>query len=202
MWSRCRPRTGGRDGEAQGNRRNGDHGARSDALFRRGHGRWNAALAEGGGQFGAVVLEQERICASILADAGSEPFPEDSIEDYAKRILRMIDLTRAATARGDADEAARMAVDVGRLITEAKIKGSWERHALRGEKTASTLRTVTRRANKIRQDEAIARLETWQAMADQAWAANRHLSKPDVAKHIAVKVGGNPGTIRRKIRRK
>jgi hypothetical protein len=114
----------------------------------------------------------------------------------------MIDLTKAATARGDADEAARMAMDVGRLITEAKIKGSWERHALRGEKNASTLRTVTRCANKIRQDEAISRLETWQSMADQAWAANMHLSKTDVAKHIALQVGGNPGTIRRKIRRK
>jgi hypothetical protein len=163
--------------------------------------RWNAALAEGGGQFGAAIHEQERACRRIL-DGAAPPFKPDSIEWWAWRILRAIDATRSHIARGDADEAARMAVDVGRLITEAKIKGSWERHALRGEKTASTLRTVTRRANKIRQDEAIARLETWQAMADQAWAANRHLSKTDVAKHIAVKVGGNPGTIRRKIRRK
>ena len=164
-------------------------------------GRWNAALAEGGGQFGGAVLDTERACQRVLAGAGAGPFAADSVEDYAKRILRMIDLTRAATARGDADKADRMAVDVGRLITEAKIKSSWERHALRGEKIASTLRTVTCRANKIRQDEAIPRLETWQAMADQAWAANRHLSKTDVAKHIAAKVGGIPDTIRRKIKK-
>ena len=180
-------------------RYSGEDMAPAFAAFAR---RWNADLAEGGGQFGALVLELERICASILADAGSGLFPEDSIENYAKRILRMIDLTKAAIARGNADEAARMAVDVGRLVTEAKIKGSWERHALRGEKNASTLRTVTCRTNKIRQDEATSRLETWQAMADQLWAANSHLSKADVAARIAIKVGGNPNTIRRKIRRK
>src|SRR5262249_26386150 len=148
-----------------------------------------------------VVLEQERICASILADAGSGPFPEDSIEDYAKRILRMIDLTKAAIARDDADGAARMAVGVGRLATEACMKGLWERHAVSGGKNAPTLKTVRGRANKIRQDEATPRWEMWKAMAGQTWAANRHLSKTDVAKHIAAKIGGNPDTIRRKIKK-
>jgi hypothetical protein len=161
--------------------------------------RWNAALAEGGGQFGAVIHEQEQACRRILDGAAPPPFKTDSIEWWALRILRAIEATRSHIARGDADEAARMALDVGRLITEVKIKGSWERHALRGEKNASTLRTLTCRANKIRQEEATPRLETWQAMADQAWAANRHLSKNAVAKHIAFKVGGNPDTIRRKI---
>jgi len=211
MWSRCRPRkTGGRDGKRKKltgtgitarevTTYSGEDMAPALAAFAC---RWNAAFTEGGGQFGAVVLEQERICASILADADSGPFPEDSIEDYAKRILRMIGLTKAAIARGNADEAARMGLVVGCLITEAKIKGSWERHALRGEKNASTLRTVARRANKIRQDEAISRRETWQSMADQKWGAKMHLSKTAVAKHIALEVGGNPRTIRRKIRRK
>jgi hypothetical protein len=180
-------------------RYSGEDMAPAFAAFAR---RWNAALAEGGGQFGGAVLDTERACQRVLGGAGVGPFAAESVEDYAKRILRMIELTKAATARGEADEAARMALDVGRLTTEAKIKGLWEQHALRGEKNASNLRTVTRRANKIRQEKATPRLETWQAMADQMWAANSHLSKTDVATRIADKIGGNPDTIRRKICRK
>jgi hypothetical protein len=163
---------------------------------------WNAALSKGGGQFGAVVLNAERACRRILAGAGPGPFMADSAEDYARRISRLIDLTKTNIARGDADGAARMAVDVGRLCTEAHMKGLWERHALRGAKNALTLKAAARGANQTRQGDAKQCQAMWQAMANDIWAQNKHLSAADVAGSIASKVGGNRNTIRRKITRK
>src|SRR5262249_30145172 len=87
---------------------------------------WNEAVAKAGSPFGATVLNVEQACRRILADAGNGRFVADSSEDYARRTLRAIDSTKASIACGDADMAARMAVDVGRLITEADIKGRWE----------------------------------------------------------------------------
>ena len=169
-----------------------------DAFLRR----WSEAQSEGGGQFGARVLDWERACRRVLAGVGPGPFLADSTEAYAKRILRLIDLTRAGIARGDADEAARMAVDIGRLCTEAYMKGKWEKHAMRGADNASTLKAAAARANKEKQGGATSRHATWQAMAKDLWARNKYLSKTDVAGIIASKVGGNPNTIRRKITRK
>jgi hypothetical protein len=165
--------------------------------------RWNTALAEGGGQFGAVVLEQERICASILADAGSGPFPEDSIEDYAKRILRQIHFTKSSIAQGDADSAARNALAVGRLITEAHVKGAWEKYAMSALGNAARLSAAARHGNQKRRDAARLRDAKLQAMATALWQRNGYLTARDVAKRIVAELGeGKPDTIRRKIRRK
>ena len=68
--------------------------------------RWNEALAEGGGHFGAVVLEAERDCRRILAGAGLGPFEADSAEDYAKRIVRL-SISQRPTSRGATRTARR-----------------------------------------------------------------------------------------------
>ena len=150
---------------------------------------WNAARFEGGGSFGAVVLNAERVCRSILATvAGRPPFEPDSPEGYARRILRLIEITKEEIARGDADEAARTAVDIGRLCTEAHIKGVWE-DSLRGEANASALKAAAARANKKKQARAQPRRAKWQAMADDLWARNQHRSARDVAGRIAEKAG-------------
>ena len=95
-----------------------------------------------------------------------------------------------------------MAVDVGRLVTEAHMKGIWEKHAMRGADNASTLKAAAARANKEKQCGARSRQTAWQKMAKDLWARNKYLSKTDVAGSIASKVGGNRNTIRRKIARK
>jgi hypothetical protein len=162
--------------------------------------RWNAALAESGGsQFGAVMLDQEQACRCILDGAGIPPFKADSIEWWAWRILRAIEATHGHIARGDADSAARAAVEVGALVTEVSIKHFWEAHALRGEKNAKTLNAAAARRNAKRRNVTAQRHKLWQAMADCAWGQNRHLTARDVAKHIAAETGDNADTVRRKI---
>jgi hypothetical protein len=157
---------------------------------------WNAARSEGGGSFGAVVLNAERACRSILeTEAGPPPFGPDSPVGYAGRILRLIEITKGKIARGDADEAARTAVQIGRLCTEAYMKAVWEKHALRGESNAARLKAVAARANKKRQERARALEAKHQAMAADM---NPHLSARALGRRIAAKAGGNPNTIRRR----
>jgi hypothetical protein len=168
--------------------------------------RWNTALAEGGGQFSAVVLKQERICASILADAArrprSRPFPKDSIEDYAKRILRQIHFTKSNIAQGDADSAARDALAAGRLITEAHMKGAWEKYAMSGLGNKARLNAAARHGNQKRRAATQRRDAELQAMAAAIWQRNGYLTARDVARRIVAKLGeGNPETIRRKIKK-
>jgi hypothetical protein len=108
-------------------------------------------------------------------------------------------VTRGHIVRDDADSAARNALAVGRLITEAHVKGAWESHALRGRRNAASLNAAAARRNRKRQNAAAQRYELWRAMANRVWAQNKHLTATDVAKRIAGEVGGNPDTIRRKI---
>lgn len=165
-------------------------------IFLRG---WRKAFSEGGGNFGAEVLEQERSCRRILAAAGDGPFAADSLQDYARRIVSGIDRTKKRIRSGDADEAAREAVHVGRLVTEVHMKHRWEEHALRGARNYSILKAASSQANRKKQSAATSRQMEWQAMANKLWAQNKYLSKSAVAGRIANKVGGNPNTIRRKI---
>ena len=162
--------------------------------------RWNASISEGGGLFGARVVKAERAYREILRQAGAGQFEEDSLEDFAQQILRHINLVRAAISGGDADRAARLAVDVGRLCTEAEMKEGWESHALRGYKNAASLREVAQRENRKRKSAAEGRFKQWQAAADRIWAKNKTLSNSRVSQMVGKETGDKPDTIRRWIK--
>ena len=164
--------------------------------------RWGAALLEGGGQFAAVVLEAERTCRRILEDAESGPFEPDSVEHYAERIVRAIEATCSYIAANDADSAARAALDVGRLVTEASMKHRWERPALRGAKTAAALNKAASSTNRERSNEAERRYEEWQATAESLWTKNEYLSVASVAEIISKRTRIPASTIRHRIVRK
>jgi hypothetical protein len=162
---------------------------------------WNADLSEGGGLFGSQVVKQERACRRILAGAGDGPFERDSLQDYAKRILYGIDQTKKQILHGDADQAAREAVHVGRLITEMNMKLRWEDHALRGAKNASTLKATANLGNQKRHGKAQTRHSKWQTRANKKWAQNPLLSTAAVANLVARECGDPPRTIRRNIKK-
>src|SRR5262245_17722971 len=70
---------------------------------------WNAALSEAdGSSFAAVVSHAERVCRIVLKLAEPPPYVADSAEDYAHRIVCLIDSAKSHIKRGDADAAARM----------------------------------------------------------------------------------------------
>jgi hypothetical protein len=154
-------------------------------------------------------LDQERQCRAILAAAGPGPFAADSLEDYARRILRAIELTQRFIEHKDADQAARCAVQVGVLITEAHMKGVWERPALRGVtalETDESLRAAAVSHNTAKRENAGRDHAHWQKMAQDIWNDDKDLAAAEVARRIAKKLPGdrenkpNPDTIRRKIR--
>lgn len=170
---------------------------------------WEAKRKKGGGDYGAACLHIIERCHRIIANSGRPyetdgpaDFDEtDSPVDFAKRILRHHQIAQAAIKRGDADAAARFALDVGLLAAQAIIKQVWEPHALRGKNNVLALKEGLRVANKQRIDDAKQRHLDWQAQADKIWARNKHLSASAVARLIA-NSGDNWRTIRRKIHRK
>jgi hypothetical protein len=163
---------------------------------------WNAARAEGGGDFGAEVLYVEQSCRRVQDGAGPGPIERDSPEDYAERILFTIRQTKAFINRDEAERAARSALDLGKLITEANLKGRWEKPALFGATNLSALKTGGAAENLEKKRKAQRQHAKWQAEADQILAKNPHFSKSRVAKILADRHGENFDTIRRKIHRK
>jgi hypothetical protein len=91
---------------------------------------------------------------------------------------------------------------VGRLITEAHVKGAWEKYAMSALGNAARLNAAARYGNQKRRDAARLRDAKLQAMATALWQRNGYLTARDVAKRIVAELGeGNPDTIRRKIKK-
>lgn len=160
--------------------------------FRAGHAPDEIARVEEADNGLFDFLEEQ--CRHILTSAAG-PFEPDSIEEYAAVILQAIAMTNKMIISREADGAAHFAFSVGHLATKLHMKIHWEAHALRGLKNAETTKQATRIKNERSTAVAKRLYATWQETADQLWARNKHLSKPDVAKFIAVELGGNPDWI-------
>jgi hypothetical protein len=98
------------------------------------------AHAEARSTFDGLVREVEAEAGNILRTAMRGPggvlrTENDSPEDYAERITRLIQLTRSAIDSGDAGEAARFSFRLGHTVCEARMKGAWERLVLIGAKS-------------------------------------------------------------------
>lgn len=88
------------------------------------------------GLWGASTAQMRAACEGILQgqpDRGQEP---DSPSDFARKIVRSLELADHAILEGKAENAARLALDAGQLWTTAVMKWSWESSALSGEKGA------------------------------------------------------------------
>lgn len=86
------------------------------------------------GQFDATINGVVEQWKEILSNADEGPFKEDSLHDFAHRIINKYNNVKFAIANGNADQAARFAVVLGELCKEAEMKFNWEDHALRGKK--------------------------------------------------------------------
>ena len=103
------------------------------------------------GLFKTATYHARAQCESILNGKNMDAtFPDDSPEDFAKRILRLLECTdqfiknansclaEEFADRGDSEVAARLAFDAGVLWERALMKWYWEREALIGQKILDT----------------------------------------------------------------
>jgi hypothetical protein len=89
--------------------------------------------------FDALIADVEAHCRAILKRAGRTPGildgSGDTEENYASRIVKLIQITRREIEQNRADDAAISGVKIGTMYTEAEMKFRWEPHALSGKKS-------------------------------------------------------------------
>ncbi len=124
---------------------------------------------------------------------GHEP---DSPEGYAARVLRTLSLARQQLEAGNLDDAMALAFAAGELVTEAAMKGVFERDVLVGEK----VRAGGRRAHEQTygtDEEKQAERADYLAVFDQEVA--RGSAKMKAYKAVAKRFGVSEVTIRRAV---
>ncbi|MEQ9489514.1 MAG: hypothetical protein RIM72_11040 [Alphaproteobacteria bacterium] len=116
---------------------------------------WNELYDKGGGNYGAEVYNVVSWAESLGVDRyGMGQYEDDSPEDFAQRILNLHFFTKKMIEEGDADDAARFGVLMGRLITQFQLKISWEQYALTGQRQTSHLKERTAEYNRERSKTA------------------------------------------------
>ena len=79
-------------------------------------------------------------CQCFLSEGQPGPHEVDSHSWYAEQVLSRVEAVEVMIAAGNAEEAALASLKIGALLTEARLKGLWERQALIGEKVISGAR--------------------------------------------------------------
>lgn len=99
------------------------------------------------------------------------PDGEHSAEWFAEVGLRYLSNVRQAISQGNADQAARWAMQLGALCGRLEMKQDWERPALSGAKAA----TGAARGGKLRTTDArdVALAREWLEAVDMAQASGR-----------------------------
>lgn len=96
------------------------------------------------------------------------PDGEHSAEWFAERGLRLLGSVRKAIADGNADQAARHAMQLGEHCGRLELKQDWERPAMSGAKAASGAAEGGKKRTTADRDVEVAR--AWLDACDQAKA--------------------------------
>ena len=146
-----------------------------------------------GGRFGMVTAATRESCLAALAGDQADHAP-DSPEDFALRILRLLDHSTHAIAQGDADGAARWAFQAGMLASEAGMKEQWESMALQA---------LSARQGKARQAESgAAMLAEYEAQLASAGRGNSEAIYREMADKRGVTVAAVKSALVRARKRK
>lgn len=125
----------------------------------------------------------------------------DCREGYAIRFLTLVIRIRhllKRNRRGDAEEATRLGIELGMLITECRMKFVWEQPALSGRRRAEDLERARDRYNRTRRAEAEQKQVRWLQKAKGVWAKHPSWGALKVAEAIA-QGWESPDYIRQKI---
>lgn len=162
-----------------------------------------AALAAGGGEFGARALEAIEASRGIVEREGGGPHERDSEGDFASQILRMFALAQHRISEGRADEAARFAYEAGSLWATAVMKFSWESDVLKSRRRTEDLAEGSARSNRKRSSAARRKHIEWASVASEVERSNPGLSQSRIAEIVKRKLGlsEQPDTIVRGIKK-
>jgi len=121
---------------------------------------------------------------------------EDSPEDFALRILDLIDRASKVAGRGETESAARLHFRAGWLFAVAGMKFQWEADAVRGKSVIEAARHGQATAFGTEEQKAAKRAEV--RKASQAFhARNPGASQGSTNRHLAKEFGVSERTIRR-----
>ena len=139
---------------------------------------------------------------TIPAGENQHPITErDSHEGYAIRFLRFVVGIRyllKRNRRGDAEEAARLGIELGMLITESRMQFSWEQPAISDRRRAEALEIARDRHNLTKRAEAEQKQARWREKAKGVWLRHPSWGALKVAEEIA-QGWESPNYIRQKI---
>ncbi len=127
----------------------------------------------------------------------------DSHIHFALQIKTAIIRVRGAIKRGDADQAARYAINLGELITAHDMKVEHEPEALAGHKQRSDLQTGRTKLSRRRSVKDKQKWLRWNSAAAGIWRRQPALSKNAVAKLVntELKLNEKVQTIARRLKK-
>tara|TARA_B100000427_G_C15398489_1_gene546562 strand:- start:36 stop:740 length:705 start_codon:yes stop_codon:yes gene_type:complete len=125
----------------------------------------------------------------------------DSLVGFAARVMDLLDDVRAAIDAGNADLAARRALTLGGVATEAATKFHFEQDWKIGHGNAERLRATAAQANTQRQAERAQEWDRWNVEAAVVWASNPSFSDSAVARILKARLNlpDSIQTIRKRI---
>lgn len=166
-----------------------------DAFFEAAD-RMEAKLGRVPDDFDWLACAAEEWAESVLQHAKGKPAP-DTPEDFARRMQADIGRVRLEISKGNAARAAHVALLLGITMEACRVKGIWEPHALRGEKSVKAGRHGHEAVHGT-EEEKQARWSRYQSdLIDILQKPNNHLSLTDARKKVAKEHGVSYGTVLR-----
>ena len=146
-------------------------GGWADDLPEDWHQRWHEIRRPGEGAGRAIKIAELR-------------YGLDSQEWFAAQILQSIEIVRKAIARGDTATTALMAMELGRDMTTATLKFTWEPDALLGKDTREKRRDAQQKSAQVRGGQKQDRLNKVRKAADEIWERHPDWSTAQVIRRI------------------
>ena len=141
-------------------------------------------IKENGGLFGWRTSSMVGVAEEILSVAGDGPYEDQTAEDYAHKIHSFWRLAKKAIAKGNADEAARWAYELGSLGAEAAMKFEWEPFVLEKQKHVERRREVGQLGAEAVKRRAAERHKLLRLKASEILSRNASLSAADVGREV------------------
>ncbi len=125
---------------------------------------WLAAVGADAFWFADTIEPAAAWAKAVLQKAKQErrrcAWDDDTPESYARRLDHYIGMANGLIKRGNADCAARIALEVGKLAEQARMKFAWEAAAIQGMQGRTRSKKGADKTNRGKRDDADAWKQT------------------------------------------